>query len=143
MSVASVFKIKAIFNMLFIFSKSFQGIREGFNVNAYSVQVLIGLKQLGGRVLRYIFQVRRSILLYRPLIILVQVVRVSSSLTPIREAFSLEFKDSTRQLIKASSFHLVSLAQWQNLAKYNRKLLELYIILFNFLYTIIIRLGSL
>ena len=48
-------------------------------------------------------------LLYRPLIILAQVVRVSSSLTPIREAFSLEFRDSIRQLIKAGSFYLVSL----------------------------------
>jgi hypothetical protein len=34
--------------------------------------------------------------LYRPLITLAQAVRVSGSLTPIREAFSLEFKDSTR-----------------------------------------------
>jgi hypothetical protein len=48
-------------------------------------------------------------LLYRPLITLAQVVRVSSSLTPIREAFSLEFRDSTRRLIKAGSFYLVSL----------------------------------
>ena len=55
------------------------------------------------------FRVRRSILLYKPLIILAQVVRVSSSLTPIREAFSLEFRDSTRQLIKAGSFYPVSL----------------------------------
>ena len=55
------------------------------------------------------FRVRRSILLYKPLIILAQVVRVSSSLTPIREAFSLEFRDSTRQLIKAGLFYLVSL----------------------------------
>jgi len=47
--------------------------------------------------------------LYRPLIILAQAVRVFSSLTPIREAFSLEFKDSTRRLIKAGLFHLVSL----------------------------------
>ena len=56
------------------------------------------------------FGVRRSILLYKPLIILAQAVRVSSSLTPIREAFSLEFRDSTRRLIKAGSFYLVSLA---------------------------------
>jgi hypothetical protein len=55
------------------------------------------------------FRARRSILLYKPLIILAQVVRVSSSLTPIREAFSLEFRDSTRRLIKAGSFYLVSL----------------------------------
>jgi hypothetical protein len=55
------------------------------------------------------FRARRSILLYKPLIILAQVVRVSGSLTPIREAFSLEFRDSTRQLIKAGLFHLVSL----------------------------------
>jgi hypothetical protein len=48
--------------------------------------------------------------LYRPLITLAQVVRVSGSLTPIREAFSSEFKDSTRRLIKAGLFHLVSLA---------------------------------
>ena len=55
------------------------------------------------------FRVRRSILLYRPLIILALAVRVSSSLTPIREAFSLEFRDSTRRLIKAGSFYPVSL----------------------------------
>ena len=55
------------------------------------------------------FRVRRSILLYKPLIILAQVVRVSSSLTPIREAFSLEFRDFTRRLIKAGLFYLVSL----------------------------------
>ena len=56
------------------------------------------------------FRVRRSILLYKPLIILAQVVRVSGSLTPIREAFSLEFRDSTRRLIKAGLFYPVSLA---------------------------------
>ena len=47
--------------------------------------------------------------LYRPLIILALAVRVSSSLTPIREAFSSEFRDSTRRLIKAGLFHPVSL----------------------------------
>ena len=56
------------------------------------------------------FRVRRSILLYKPLIILAQAVRVSGSLTPIREAFSLEFKDSTRRLIKVGLFYPVSLA---------------------------------
>ena len=56
------------------------------------------------------FRARRSISLYKPLIILAQVVRVFSSLTPIREAFSLEFRDSTRRLIKAGSFYPVSLA---------------------------------
>ena len=55
------------------------------------------------------FRVRRSILLYRPLIILALAVRVSGNLTPIREAFSLEFRDSTRRLIKAGSFYPVSL----------------------------------
>jgi len=35
---------------------------------------------------------------------------VPSSLTPIRDAFSLGFRDSTRRLIKAGLFHLVSLA---------------------------------
>ena len=55
------------------------------------------------------FRARRSILLYKPLIILAQVVRVSGSLTPIREAFSSEFRDSTRRLIKAGSFYPVSL----------------------------------
>jgi len=34
---------------------------------------------------------------------------VPSSLTPIRDAFSLRFRDSTRQLIKAGLFYLVSL----------------------------------
>ena len=55
------------------------------------------------------FGARRSISLYRPLIILALVVRVSGSLTPIREAFSLEFRDSTRRLIKAGLFYPVSL----------------------------------
>ena len=40
---------------------------------------------------------------------LVQAVTVPSSLTPIRDAFSLGFRDSTKQLIKAGSFYLVSL----------------------------------
>jgi len=35
---------------------------------------------------------------------------VPSSLTPIRDAFSLGFRDSTRRLIKAGLFYLVSLA---------------------------------
>jgi len=34
---------------------------------------------------------------------------VFNSLTPIKDAFSLRFKDSTRRLIKAGSFYLVSL----------------------------------
>ena len=55
------------------------------------------------------FRVRRSISLYKLLIILAQAVRVSGSLTPVREAFSLEFRDSTRRLIKAGSFYPVSL----------------------------------
>ena len=55
------------------------------------------------------FRARRSISLYKPLIILAQAVRVSGSLTPIRETFSSEFRDSTRRLIKAGSFYPVSL----------------------------------
>jgi len=41
---------------------------------------------------------------------LAQVVMVLSSLTPIRDAFNLGFRDSTKQLIKAGLFYLVSLA---------------------------------
>jgi len=41
---------------------------------------------------------------------LAQAVIVPSSLTPIRDAFNLGFRDSTRRLIKAGSFYLVSLA---------------------------------
>jgi hypothetical protein len=49
-------------------------------------------------------------LLYKLLTILVQLIRVFSSLTPIKKAFSLEFRDFTKWLIKASSFYLVFLA---------------------------------
>ena len=56
------------------------------------------------------FGVRRSISLYKPLMILAQAVIVSGSLTPIRDAFNLGFKDSIRRLIKANSFYPVSLA---------------------------------
>jgi len=35
---------------------------------------------------------------------------VLSSLTPIRDAFNLGFRDSTRRLIKVGLFYLVSLA---------------------------------
>jgi len=48
--------------------------------------------------------------LYRPLITLMQAVTVSGNLTPIRATFSSGFRDSTSQLIKADSFHPVSLA---------------------------------
>jgi len=41
---------------------------------------------------------------------LAQAVIVPSSLTPIRDTFNLGFRDSTRQLIKAGLFYLVSLA---------------------------------
>jgi len=41
---------------------------------------------------------------------LAQAAMVPSSLTPIRDSFSLGFRDSTRQLIKVGLFYLVSLA---------------------------------
>jgi len=47
--------------------------------------------------------------LYKPLITLAQAVRVSGSLIPIKAAFSLEFKDFIKQLIKADLFYPVSL----------------------------------
>ena len=47
--------------------------------------------------------------LYKPLIILVLAAIVSSSLVPIRAAFSSGLRDSTRRLIKVDSFYLVSL----------------------------------
>ena len=56
------------------------------------------------------FGVRRSISLYKPLMTLVQAMTVSGSLTPIRDAFNLGFKDSIKWLIKADLFYLVSLA---------------------------------
>ena len=52
---------------------------------------------------------RRSILLYKPLMTLAQAMTVSSSLTPIRDTFNLGFKDFIKQLIKANLFYLVSL----------------------------------
>jgi len=54
--------------------------------------------------------VRRSILLYKPLMTLAQVMIISGSLTPIRDAFNSGFKDFIRQLIKADLFYPVSLA---------------------------------
>jgi len=40
---------------------------------------------------------------------LAQAVTVSGSLTPIRDAFNLGFRDSARRLIKVGLFYLVSL----------------------------------
>jgi len=40
---------------------------------------------------------------------LAQAMIVSGSLTPIRNAFNLRFKDFIKQLIKADLFYLVSL----------------------------------
>ena len=56
------------------------------------------------------FRAKHSMLLYKLLITLAQLVTVFGNLTPIRATFSLGFRDSTSQLIKADSFHLVSLA---------------------------------
>ena len=56
------------------------------------------------------FGVRRSISLYKPLMILAQAVIVSGSLTPTRDAFNSGFKDFIRWLIKADSFYPVSVA---------------------------------
>ena len=53
---------------------------------------------------------RRSILLYKPLITLAQAMIVSGSLTFIKDAFNLGFKDFIKQLIKADLFYPVSLA---------------------------------
>ena len=55
------------------------------------------------------FGVRRSMLLYKPLMTLVQAVIISGSLTPIRDTFNLGFKDFIKQLIKADLFYPVSL----------------------------------
>jgi len=55
------------------------------------------------------FGVRRSILLYKPLMTLAQAITVSSSLTPTRNAFNSGFKDFIKQLIKADLFYPVSL----------------------------------
>ena len=52
---------------------------------------------------------RHSILLYKPLITLMQAMIISGSLTPIRDAFNSGFKDFIRRLIKADLFYLVSL----------------------------------
>ena len=48
-------------------------------------------------------------LLYKPLMTLAQAMTVSGSLTPIRDAFNLGFKDFIRRLIKADLFYPVSL----------------------------------
>ena len=55
------------------------------------------------------FGVRRSILLYKPLITLAQAMIVFGNLTPIKDAFNLGFKDFIKWLIKADLFYLVSL----------------------------------
>ena len=74
--------------------------------------------------------------LYKPLIILAQVVIVSGNITPIRDTFNSRFKESIKWLIKVDLFYRVSLTQQQNLVKYNGKLLEPYTILFSFLYIV-------
>ena len=55
------------------------------------------------------FGARRSISLYKPLMTLAQAMTVSGSLTPIRDAFNLRFKDFIKRLIKADLFYPVSL----------------------------------
>jgi hypothetical protein len=54
------------------------------------------------------FGIRRSILLYRLLIIFSQALRASSRPTPIREVFSLGLKDLIRSLIIIESFQPIS-----------------------------------
>jgi len=56
------------------------------------------------------FGVRRSILLYHLLMTFAQALRISSRSTPLREIFSLGFRDSIRLLINTESFQPVSLA---------------------------------
>ena len=56
------------------------------------------------------FGIRRSISLYRLLIIFTQVLRAPSRSTPIREVFSLGLKDLIRLLISTESFQPISLA---------------------------------
>ena len=54
------------------------------------------------------FGVRRSILLYRLLIMFTQALRAPSRSTPIREVFSLGLRDLIRLLISAELFQPVS-----------------------------------
>ena len=55
MSVTSVLKVKAIFNVLFMFYGSFWGVKKGLSINIYGVWVFIGLRWLRGKVSRCIF----------------------------------------------------------------------------------------
>ena len=55
------------------------------------------------------FRARRSISLYKPLIILAEAVIVFSSVISIKAAFSSGLRDFTKQLIKANSFYPVFL----------------------------------
>jgi len=50
------------------------------------------------------FGIKRSILLYRLLIMFTQVLRAPSRSTPIREGFSLGLRDLIRLLISTESF---------------------------------------
>ena len=52
---------------------------------------------------------RRSILLYKPLMTLAQAMIISGNLTLTKDAFNLKFKDFIRRLIKADLFYLVFL----------------------------------
>jgi len=55
------------------------------------------------------FGAKRSMLLYKLLITLVQAITVFGSLTLTKATFSLKFRDFTRRLIKADLFYPVSL----------------------------------
>jgi len=54
------------------------------------------------------FSIRRSILLYRLLIIFTQALRASGRSIPIREVFSLGLKDLIRLLTSAELFQPIS-----------------------------------
>ena len=64
----------------------------------------------GAKYLGVYFGVKHNMSLYKPLITLVQAMTVFSNLTTTKATFNLGFRDSINQLIKADSFHPVSLA---------------------------------